>query len=179
MVYVVAIECPIGEPLRIHSQCLQHIISLYRHIYTNKTISPAEDMLRRVGGWQQLLCRGLQQNLQPPPVSSTRALSTCATQSLYPRSLDHRIDRSRLPAFITCSRRPCPTHQTSSFLQAHTASRFCSTHRLVSMSGGAVSGTPTDSTQFRLPTDLKPTHYDLTVRTDLESSKFDGFVEVT
>lgn len=47
------------------------------------------------------------------------------------------------------------------------------------MSGGPVPESPADPSQFRLPTDLKPTHYDLTVRTDLENSKFDGFVEVT
>lgn len=30
--------------------------------------------------------------------------------------------------------------------------------------------------EYRLPTDVKPTHYDVTVRTDLEALKFDGFV---
>ena len=29
---------------------------------------------------------------------------------------------------------------------------------------------------YRLPTDLKPTHYDVVVRTDLEKLKFDGYV---
>ncbi|KAK7693087.1 hypothetical protein QCA50_002652 [Cerrena zonata] len=38
--------------------------------------------------------------------------------------------------------------------------------------------TPPDL-EYRLPTNLKPKHYDLTVRTDLEKLKFDGFVEVT
>jgi aminopeptidase 2 len=31
-------------------------------------------------------------------------------------------------------------------------------------------------TEFRLPTDVRPTHYDLTIRTDLEKQTFDGFV---
>lgn len=30
----------------------------------------------------------------------------------------------------------------------------------------------------RLPTNVKPTHYDLTVRTDLENLTFDGFVKI-
>jgi hypothetical protein len=31
---------------------------------------------------------------------------------------------------------------------------------------------------YRLPTDVKPTHYEVTVRTDLEKLVFDGFVHV-
>ncbi|PCH38958.1 hypothetical protein WOLCODRAFT_141023 [Wolfiporia cocos MD-104 SS10] len=31
---------------------------------------------------------------------------------------------------------------------------------------------------YRLPTDVRPTHYDLTVRTDLENAKFDGIVKI-
>lgn len=31
---------------------------------------------------------------------------------------------------------------------------------------------------YRLPTDVKPTHYDLTVWTDLENSKFEGIVHI-
>ncbi|KAI0340189.1 leucyl aminopeptidase [Trametopsis cervina] len=45
------------------------------------------------------------------------------------------------------------------------------------MSGGP---SPVDVTkpieEYRLPTDVKPKHYDVTVRTDLEKLKFDGFV---
>jgi hypothetical protein len=33
-----------------------------------------------------------------------------------------------------------------------------------------------DETQFRLPTDVKPVHYDITFRTDLVKETFDGFV---
>jgi aminopeptidase 2 len=35
---------------------------------------------------------------------------------------------------------------------------------------------PSSLTEFRLPTDVRPTHYDLTIRTDLEKQTFDGFV---
>ncbi|KIP12371.1 hypothetical protein PHLGIDRAFT_32955 [Phlebiopsis gigantea 11061_1 CR5-6] len=31
---------------------------------------------------------------------------------------------------------------------------------------------------YRLPTDVKPTHYDLTIRTDLKDLKFDGYVTI-
>lgn len=31
---------------------------------------------------------------------------------------------------------------------------------------------------YRLPTDVRPTHYDLTVCTDLVHSKFDGTVKI-
>lgn len=30
--------------------------------------------------------------------------------------------------------------------------------------------------EYRLPTDVKPSHYDVTIRTDLEKLKFDGFI---
>jgi len=31
---------------------------------------------------------------------------------------------------------------------------------------------------YRLPTDVRPRHYDLTIRTDLEKEKFRGFVRI-
>ncbi|KAG1778533.1 hypothetical protein EV702DRAFT_967778 [Suillus placidus] len=37
---------------------------------------------------------------------------------------------------------------------------------------------PTDSDDFRLPLDVKPTHYDVTIKTDLESSIFEGVVKI-
>lgn len=40
------------------------------------------------------------------------------------------------------------------------------------------SSTPADPSQFRLPVNVKPTHYDLTVRTDLENQTFGGFVKI-
>lgn len=58
------------------------------------------------------------------------------------------------------------------------AARFCSTHTRMT-AGPVPTPDPTKSDdEFRLPTDLKPTHYDITVRTDLEKLKFDGFVKV-
>lgn len=35
-----------------------------------------------------------------------------------------------------------------------------------------------DKDEYRLPTNLKPVHYDITVRTDLEALAFDGTVKI-
>ena len=37
---------------------------------------------------------------------------------------------------------------------------------------------PQDASDLRLPTDLKPTHYDITVWTDLDNNTFEGIVHV-
>lgn len=41
-----------------------------------------------------------------------------------------------------------------------------------------LASTPTDSADFRLPLDVKPTHYDVTIKTDLENSIFEGVVKI-
>ncbi|KAG1832677.1 hypothetical protein EV424DRAFT_1627020 [Suillus variegatus] len=41
-----------------------------------------------------------------------------------------------------------------------------------------LASTPTDSGDFRLPLDVKPTHYDVTIKTDLENSIFEGVVKI-
>jgi len=47
---------------------------------------------------------------------------------------------------------------------------YCST--------SAIMTKPIDSDDFRLPLDVAPTHYDLTVKTDLENSTFEGVVKI-
>lgn len=37
---------------------------------------------------------------------------------------------------------------------------------------------PSTTDEYRLPTNVKPTHYDLTLRTDLEKETFEGVVDV-
>ena len=37
---------------------------------------------------------------------------------------------------------------------------------------------PQDASDLRLPTDLKPTHYDITVWTNLDNNTFEGIVHV-
>ena len=55
----------------------------------------------------------------------------------------------------------------------HPSPRYCSTIAR-SMSGATIK--PQD--EYRLPADVKPTHYDLTIRTDLEEFSFEGFVKI-
>lgn len=52
--------------------------------------------------------------------------------------------------------------------------RYCST---IAHSMSAAPATKTHD-EYRLPLDVKPTHYDLTIRTDLEKLTFDGFVKI-
>ena len=42
----------------------------------------------------------------------------------------------------------------------------------------SASTTGASAQDYRLPTDVKPSHYDLTVWTDLENNKFEGVVHV-
>lgn len=51
--------------------------------------------------------------------------------------------------------------------------RHCYTHSRMS---GPVPEATKPADQYRLPTNVKPTHYDLTIRTDLQELKFDGYV---
>ena len=37
---------------------------------------------------------------------------------------------------------------------------------------------PVSHPEYRLPLTAKPTHYDLTIRTNLENQTFDGFVRI-
>ena len=38
--------------------------------------------------------------------------------------------------------------------------------------------TEEEETKYRLPTNVRPTHYDVTVQTDLEKLTFSGFVKI-
>ena len=38
--------------------------------------------------------------------------------------------------------------------------------------------TEEEETKYRLPTNVRPTHYDVTVQTDLEKLTFRGFVKI-
>ncbi len=44
--------------------------------------------------------------------------------------------------------------------------------------GNIATMTSTSPDLFRLPTNVKPVHYDVTVRTDLEAQVFQGFVKI-
>jgi hypothetical protein len=69
----------------------------------------------------------------------------------------------------------------SGLLRAHNKALFCSTGSSANTSSRIMT-TATDSqheyvkpTDYRLPTNVRPTHYDLTFKTDLESLKFWGY----
>ncbi|CAL1703777.1 unnamed protein product [Somion occarium] len=117
------------------------------------------------GGW-----------IQSTPSLSRSLFFTCTRTPLRRLLSDHHIDRASLPAFINPSRRS--PHRPTSFPHTFTLSlsRSCSSHSFLSMSTGATAETTKDPNQYRLPTDLKPTHYDLTIHTDLEKLKFNGFI---
>jgi hypothetical protein len=55
---------------------------------------------------------------------------------------------------------------------AHTLSL---SSRLFSLHSGSTAGI---MTSYRLPVDVKPTHYDVTIRTDLEEETFQGIVKI-
>lgn len=38
--------------------------------------------------------------------------------------------------------------------------------------------TPGAPDEYRLPTNVKPAHYDVTIKTDLENLSFEGFVRI-
>ena len=74
---------------------------------------------------------------------------------------------------------PFPFGIASSFRQNKPALlRPCSFlhHPSIPVSSAMSSKKPLD--HYRLPTDVRPRHYDLTIRTDLEKEKFSGFVRI-
>ncbi|OAX41307.1 hypothetical protein K503DRAFT_848469 [Rhizopogon vinicolor AM-OR11-026] len=85
-----------------------------------------------------------------------RCLSTCATRN------------NTATQFTLCSARSYLLRSQS--LHILSTKRYCSTSIIMTK--------PTDSGDFRLPLDVKPTHYDLTVKTDLENSTFEGVVKI-
>jgi hypothetical protein len=61
------------------------------------------------------------------------------------------------------------------FHSSRASTRFCSTIALMASSKPFADKAPEE---YRLPLDVKPTHYDVTLRTDLNSLTFDGFVKI-
>ena len=58
---------------------------------------------------------------------------------------------------------------------------YCTFHNTPIVSAEIMSTTPSTTKnpdEYRLPTDVRPTHYDLTIRTDLEKETFDGAVKI-
>jgi hypothetical protein len=69
-----------------------------------------------------------------------------------------------------------PTNPSPHFpLTPSTRSHSSQTSSIASMSPVPATGAPDE---YRLPINVKPTHYDLTVRTDLDKHQFEGFVKI-
>lgn len=86
----------------------------------------------------------------------------------------------RVPADQIDSRFPhtafkptAPFRRVSSSQRPIALARHCYTHARMA---GRVNDPPKSEDQYRLPTNVKPAHYDLTIRTDLKALKFDGYV---
>ncbi|KAN0116449.1 hypothetical protein V8E52_005830 [Russula decolorans] len=90
-----------------------------------------------------------------------------------PPSITHFRGRNPLPLLS------CRFRIASSIRQNKPAlSRPCSFlhHSSIPVSPAMSSKKPLD--HYRLPTDVRPRHYDLTIHTDLEKEKFSGFVRI-
>ncbi|KAI8998978.1 leucyl aminopeptidase [Trametes punicea] len=104
------------------------------------------------------------------PHHTARFLSTSHTSALGLRS-------QALPQIHAFRKRSVqPQQQRLRGLIPLSHSRNCS----IAASSPTMSASAPVSAQqdYRLPTDVKPTHYDLTVWTDIDSSKFEGVVHI-
>lgn len=113
---------------------------------------------------------------------------SCARQGSFSQWAKPRtISSGRVPKGYTLPKVPTaastldlkPRHQRS--LSPFNSQRFyCALHSLaMSAPAGSVSAQPSvPADEHRLPLDVKPIHYDVTVRTDLEKLKFDGSVAI-
>src|SRR6266851_6627501 len=99
----------------------------------------------------------------PPPVARV-AISHLKWRNSLLSSRAHDRDSPRF--------RIAPSYHQKPLL-----SRHCSFHHHPPVSVSAMSSSKAVD-HYRLPTDLRPRHYDLTIRTDFEKDKFSGFVKI-
>jgi hypothetical protein len=92
-------------------------------------------------------------------------------------SISHFGWRNPLPLFARARAHATPRFLTAvSYHQNLSFSRHCSFHHTPPVSAFNMSEKALD--HYRLPTDVRPRHYDLTIRTDLEKERFAGFVKI-
>jgi hypothetical protein len=89
-----------------------------------------------------------------------------------PPSITHFRWRNPLPLF---SRRFCASSIPQNKSSLSPPCSFLH-HSSIQVSPDMSSKKPLD--HYRLPTDVRPKHYDLTIRTDLEKEKFSGYVRI-
>lgn len=105
-------------------------------------------------------------------------------RTLFPSNMHVQLERSRHLFRTTCS---C-AHQTRQIkTPANSRYLFPSPTRSLAafkfakqntMSTTANPPVEVDHDQYRLPTNVKATHYDVTIKTDLEKLTFQGFVKI-
>jgi hypothetical protein len=95
-----------------------------------------------------------------------------------PPSITHFGGRNPLPLLSRALLSPRFCIASSIRQNKPALSRPCSFlhHPSLPVSPAMSSKKPFD--HYRLPTDVRPRHYDLTIRTDLEKEKFSGFVRI-
>ncbi|KAF5367551.1 hypothetical protein D9758_003664 [Tetrapyrgos nigripes] len=113
---------------------------------------------------------------------STRIASSFVSGGARPWSPSSLLAGSRRPygrlsnSFLRTRDRPKPTSRHLS--RPHfvpPSSAFHAPAQSVVMSTGSLDK---PASEYRLPTNVKPVHYDLTIRTDLDTSEFDGMVKI-
>ncbi|OBZ75470.1 Aminopeptidase 1 [Grifola frondosa] len=125
-------------------------------------------------GWPflRLSCGGITCKPGPPalPVADyglQRTLVSSAFRLQPPRKSLSLCTASALASTHPSLSRLCPYIRNHSTAASH-----------ITMASFTPPSPPDDQANYRLPTSVKPTHYNLTVRTDLVNSKFDGTVEI-
>ena len=112
---------------------------------------------------QVVRMQSLLRSIGRPAVSCRRRSLSSAFFSVYSaRSGSNLLFETRAWRWPTLNPSPSPLSANSP--------RACSSIAHMSSSGS--------HPEYRLPPSAKPTHYDLTIRTNLENQTFDGFVDV-
>ena len=112
--------------------------------------------------------------LSRPQPSLPRASQLLTKSSTFAVAAPRTVTDSQLSS-TRSTKRNRSERQARTVPLLHTRNCY-TTSASYSMSSSSTA--PKDASDLRLPTDLKPTHYDLTVWTDLESNKFEGIVHV-
>lgn len=119
-------------------------------------------VLTRVSPWHRTLApvrsRSIQQRRLNPATRLHHTRNGCVIRSQTARG----ISRQTIPRLSHL----CSTYTLRS------RSRYCSSAHMDSLT------TQRSSDEYRLPTNVKPTHYDITIKTDLQNQVFEGFVRI-
>jgi hypothetical protein len=150
-------KCVPGEDIRVGLRLLYFTCSVVSlQFYRDRMTVRGAPVVRRLlkPTWSPSISQSKGRNL-------LSSFSQVLTQA---RARDHDACRSRVLA-------------TSNFPLLR---RHCSLHHspLDVSASLMASSSENVSDHYRLPTNARPRHYDLTIRTDLENEKFTGFVKI-